>query len=56
MSRSTAQKFQLEIMKVVEYFKTEYDLALGEAVGVLELIKFDLIHDNPNDYSDLEDE
>ncbi len=45
MSTETVSRFETEIRKVVEYFKEEFDMSYGEAIGTLEIVKHDLLTD-----------
>ena len=56
MGRHGADAFEREIRNQVEYFRREFTLTYTEAVGVLELVKGDIIrealdltHDGDND-------
>ena len=43
MHSETADKFESDIRERIEYFRTEFHLSYGEAVGILEILKFELL-------------
>lgn len=42
----TARRFSKEIYRVIEYYRAEYDLTLATAVGALQIIAYDLVHEH----------
>ena len=43
MSAGTPTKFESEIRRVINYFRDEFDMNYGEAIGVLTIIIHDLL-------------
>lgn len=56
MYSETANKFESDIRERIEYFRTEFDLSYGEAIGILEILKFELLCETIEDDDDEEDE
>ena len=48
----SADCFAKDLDRLIDYYRSEFDLTLGEAVGALELIKFDLMADSREDDED----
>lgn len=40
--REQSQQFQVELNRLIDRFRAEYDLSLAQAIGVLEVVKLDL--------------
>lgn len=58
MGRRAAEHLADEIVKVINRFKTEYTMTVSEAIGVLEIVQFNLMREafEPNDDDDQDDE
>lgn len=42
MSEAIEEKFTTELEKVVDYFRSEFDITYAQAIGSLQIIVFDL--------------
>jgi len=47
--RPACDNFREEVERVVDYFRREFSLTYSEAVGVLEMVKFDLLQESTDD-------
>lgn len=47
-----ATEFDKEVRRVVEYFRAEFDLTYSEAIGVLDMVKHEILHQSLDDESD----
>lgn len=41
-----SDKFMTEVTRIVDYFRREYQLSYSEAIGVLEMVKHDLLSES----------
>ncbi len=55
MHSETADKFESDIRERIEYFRKEFDLSYREAIGVLEIVKFELLSEMLDDDDEAED-
>ena len=49
MSKESVDRFCEAIEKQIQYFAKEYDMTIAEAVGCLEVIKFQLMKEFDDD-------
>lgn len=57
--KSAAQEFGGELEKLIDYFSMEFDLSIGQMIGVLEVAKFNIMmqaSETVNEDEDEEDE
>lgn len=49
MSLDSTKRFQDAVWDLIHYYSKEYDITTAEAIGVLQIICFDLISDCPKE-------